>query len=57
MGRDIHYCECGEEIFDDMECCKDCYVSMSGKIYPKTHLDNLPPWAKAKYQMPDGEEI
>lgn len=24
MGRDIHYCDCGEEIFDDMECCSKC---------------------------------
>lgn len=24
MGRDIHYCGCGEEIFDDMEQCRRC---------------------------------
>lgn len=24
MGHDIHYCECGEEIFHDMEECSLC---------------------------------
>ena len=24
MGRDIHYCECGEEIFAEMETCWKC---------------------------------
>lgn len=24
MGRDIHFCECGEKIFDTMEQCRLC---------------------------------
>ena len=24
MSRDIHYCDCGEEIFGDMEECREC---------------------------------
>jgi len=29
MGRDIHYCRCGSEIFDEMEMCRRCSLAAS----------------------------
>ena len=33
MGRDIHFCKCGLEIFDEMETCSDCSRSRAAAGY------------------------